>query len=80
MKTIDTGKCVLETSKVLVNERYYEKMQTFSGKIIWELHFIDIDFFLLSFKPIKDPFEGLEFFRGDFLFSDLDPSNRLFSE
>ena len=45
-----------------------------------ELHYLDTDSFIFSFKPIKSLTEALKHCKGDFDFSDLDPSHELHSE
>ena len=45
-----------------------------------ELHYLDTDSFILSFKPIKSLIEDLNDFKENFDFSDLDPSHELYSE
>ena len=49
-------------------------------KINLELHFLDTDSFIFSFKPIKSLIEDLKCFEEDFDFSDLDPSHEIYSE
>ena len=51
-KPILVGFCVLELSKLLMYERYYEKMQPYFGEDNLELHYLDTDSFIFSFKPI----------------------------
>ena len=45
-----------------------------------ELHYLGIDSFIFSFKPIKNLFEDLKYFKEDFDSSDLDPFHEVFSE
>ena len=71
---------VLELSKLLMYERYYDKMQPYFGEDNLELHYTDCDSFIFSFKPIKSPIEDLKCFKEDFDFSDLDPSHELYSK
>ena len=61
-------------------EWFYDKMQLYFGKDNLELHFLDTDSFIFSFKPIKSLIEDLKHFKDDFDFSDLDPSLELYSE
>ena len=78
-KPIYIGFCVLELSKLLMYERYYDKMQPYFGEDNLELHYLDTDSFIFSFKPIKSLIEDLKHFKDDFDFSDLDPSHELYS-
>ena len=71
---------VLELSKLLMYEWYYDKMQLYFGEDNLELHYLDTDAFIFSFKTIKSLFEDLKHFKEDFDFSDLDPSHELYSE
>ena len=52
-KPIYVGFCVLELSKLLMYEWYYDKMQTYFVEDNLELHYLDTDSFIYSFKPIK---------------------------
>ena len=45
-----------------------------------ELHYLDTNSFIFSFKPIKSFIEDLKHFKEDFHFSDLDPSHELYSK
>ena len=55
-------------------------MQPYFGEDNLELHFLDTDSFIFSFKPIKSLIGDLKHFKDDFDFSDLDPSHELYSE
>ena len=79
-KPIYFGFCVLELSKLLMYEWYYDKMQPYFGVDKLELHYLDTDSFIFSFKPIKSLIEDLKHFEDDFDFSDLDPSHELYSK
>ena len=79
-KPVYVGFCVLELSKLLMYEWYYDKMQPYFGEDNLELHNLDTDSFIFSFKPIKSLFEDLKHFKEDFDFSELDPSHELYSE
>ena len=79
-KPIYVGFCVLELSKLLMYEWYYDKMQPYFGEDNLELHYLDTDSFIFSFKPIKSLIEDLKHFKEDFDFSELDPSHELYSE
>ena len=45
-----------------------------------ELHYLDTDSFIFSFKPIKSLNEDLNYFEEVFDFINLDPSHELYSE
>ena len=79
-KPIYVGFCVLELSKLLMYEWYYDKMQQYFGENNLELHYLDTDSFIFSFKPIKSLIEALKHFKECFDFSDLDQSHELYSE
>ena len=79
-KPIYVGFCVLDLSKLLMYEWYYDKMQTNFGEDNLELQYLDTDSFIFSFKPIQSLIEDLKHFKEDFDFSDLDPSHELYSE
>ena len=79
-KPIYVGFSVLELSKHLMYEWYYDKMQPYFGEDSLELHYLDTDSFIFSFKPIKSLIEDLKYFKEDFDFSDLDPSHELYSK
>ena len=79
-KPIYVGFCVLELSKLLIDEWYYDKMQPYFGVDNLELHYLDTDSFIFSFKPIKSLIEDLKHFKNDFDFSDLDPSQEIYSK
>ena len=79
-KPIYFGFSVLELSKLLMYEWYYDKMQPYFGEDNLELHYLHTDSFIFSFKPIKSLIEDLKRFKEDFDFSDLDPSHELYSE
>ena len=79
-KPIYVGFSVLELSKLLMYEWYNDKMQPYFGEDNLELHYLDTDSFIFSFKPIKNLIEDLKYFKEDFDFSDLDPSHELYSK
>ena len=54
-------------------------MQPYFGEDTLELHYLDTDSFIFSFKPIKSLIEDLKLFKDDLDFSDLDPSHELYS-
>ena len=70
----------MELSKLLMYERYYDKMQPYFSEDKLELYYLDTDSFIFSFKPIKSLIENLKHFKEDFDFSNLDPSHELYSE
>ena len=61
-------------------EWYYDEMQACFGEDNLELHYLDTDSFIFSFKPIKSLIEDLKYFKEDFDFSGLDPSHELYSK
>ena len=61
-------------------EWYYDKMQPYFGEDSLELHYLDTDSFIFSFKPNKSLIEDLKYLKEDFDFSDLDPSHELYSK
>ena len=79
-KPVYVGFSVLELSKFLVYEWYYDKMQPYFGDNILHLQYLDTDSFIFSFKSIKSLNVDLNHFKEDFDFSDLDPSHELYSE
>ena len=79
-KPIYVGFSVLELSKVLMYEWYYDKMQPYLGEDNLEIQYLGTDSFIFSFKPIKSLIEDLKHFKEDFDFSDLDTSHELFSK
>ena len=46
---------------------------------ISELHYMDTDSVIVSFKSIEGIIEGLKLFKEDFNFCDLDPAHELYS-
>ena len=74
-RPIYVGFSVLEISKLLMFEWYHDKMQQYFGEDSLELHYLDTDSFIFSFKPIKSLIEDIKNFREDFNFIDLDPEN-----
>ena len=74
------GFSVLELSKLLMCEWYKDKLQPFFGEDNLDLHYLDTDSFIFSFKPIKNLNEYLKYFKEDFDFSGLDPSHELYSK
>ena len=52
-KPIYVGFCVLELSKLLMYEWYYDKMQPYFGEDNLELHFLDTDSFIFRSNQLK---------------------------
>ena len=72
------GFSVLELSKSLLYETYYDKLQPYFGKEIIELHYMDTDSFVLSVNT-KDNIKDLKNLENIFDFSNLDENHELFS-
>ena len=79
-KPIYVGFCVFEFSKLLLYERYYDKMQPYFGEDFLKLHYLETDSFIFPFIRNKNLIEDIKRFKEDFVFSDLDPSPELYSE
>ena len=79
VKNFYVGFCVLELSKLVLYEWYYDKRQPYFREDNLELHYMDTDSFIFPFKPTKGSVEDLKQFR-DFDFTDLDPSHELYSK
>ena len=77
-KPIYVGFSLLELSKLLMYEWYYDKMQQHFGEDNLELHCLDTDAFIFSFKTIKSLIDDLGYSKEGFDFSDLDPSHELY--
>ena len=77
-KPIYLGFTVLELSKLLMYETYYDKLQPYFGQENIELHYMDTDNFVLSVntKDIIQDFKNLE---DIFDFCNLDKNHELFS-
>ena len=58
------GFCVLELSKLLMYEWYYDKMQPYFGEDNLELHYLVTDSFIFLCKPIKSLSEDFKYFKG----------------
>ena len=72
------GFAVLELSKLLMYETYYDVLQPFFGEKILQLQFMDTDSFVLSVNT-KDLIKDLENLEDKFDFSNLDKNHELFS-
>ena len=73
-KPIYLGFSVLELSKLLMYEFYYHKLQPYYNTDV-KLHYMDTDSFILSIKT-RDLINDLEYFKDDFVFSELDQLNQ----
>ena len=77
-KPIYLGFSVLELSKLLMYETYYDKLQPYFGQENIELHYMDTDSFVLSVNT-KGIIKDLKFFEDIFDFSNLDEYHELLS-
>ena len=77
-KLIYLGFTVLELSKLHMYETYYDKLQSYFGHEIIQLHYIDTDAFVLSLKT-QDIIKDLKNLEDIFDFSNLDKNHELFS-
>ena len=77
-KPIYLGFSVLELSKLLMYEKYYDKLQLYFGQENIQLHYMDPDTFVLSVNT-KDIFKDLKNPEDIFDFSNLDKNHKLFS-
>ena len=77
-KPIYLGFTVLELSKFLVYEIYYDELQRYFGQQNIQLHYMDTDSFLLSVNT-KDIIKDLKNLEDIFAFSNLDKNHELFS-
>ena len=77
-KPIYLGFSVLELSKLLMYETYYDKLQPYFGQENIQLHLMDTDSFVLS-KNTKDINKELKNLEDLFDFSNLNIINELFS-
>ena len=78
-KPINLSFSVLELSKLLMYETYYDTFQPYFGEENNQSHYGDTDAMVLSIKT-KDIFEVLYNLRDLFDFSNLNKENKLFSE
>ena len=72
------GFSVLELSKFLMYETYYDKIQPYFGQENIRLHYMDTDSFVLSVNT-KDSFKDLKNLEDIFDFNNLDKNHELFS-
>ena len=77
-KPIYLGFSVLELSKLLMYETYYDKLQPYFGQEIIQLHYMDTDSFVLSVNT-KDTVKDLKNLEDIFDFNNLDKNHELFS-
>ena len=77
-KPIYLGFSVLELSKLLMYETYYDKLQPYFGQENIQLHYMDTDSFILSVNT-KDIIKDLKNLEDIFDFSNLDKTHELFS-
>ena len=72
------GFSVLELSKLLMYETYFDKLQPYFGQEIIQLHYMNTDSFVLSVNT-KDTNKDLKNLEDIFDFSNLDENHELFS-
>ena len=77
-KPIYLGFTVLELSKLLMYETYYDKLQPYFGQQNIQLHYMDTDSFILSVNT-KNVIKDLKNLEDIFDFSNLDKNHELFS-
>ena len=77
-KPIYLGFTVLELSKLLMYETYYDKLQPYFGQENLQLHYMDTDSFVLSVNT-KNIIKDLKNLEDIFDFSNLDKNHKLFS-
>ena len=78
-KPIYLGFTVLELSKLLMYETYYDILQPYFGMENLQLHYVDTDSFVLSLNT-KDNITVLKSLKDIFDFSNLDKNHELFSD
>ena len=77
-KPIYLGFSVLELSKLLMYETYYDKLEPYFGLKNIQLHYMDTDSFVLNVNT-KDIFKDLKKLEDIFDFSNLDENHEFFS-
>ena len=77
-KPIYLGFSVLELSKLLMYESYYDILQPYFGQENIHLHYMDTDSFVLSVNT-KDIIKDLKNLEDIFDFSNVDENHKLFS-
>ena len=78
-KPIYLGFTVLELSKLLMYETYYDKLQSHFGQEKFQLRFMDTDSFVLSVNT-KYIMKDLKSLGDTFDFSNLDKKHEIFSK
>ena len=78
-KPIYLGFTVLELSKLLMYETYYDILQVYFGQENIQLHYMDTNSFVLSVNT-KDIIKDLKNLEDIFDFSNLDKNHELFSK
>ena len=78
-KPIHLGFSVLELSKLLMNENYYDILQPYFGQENLKLHYMDCDSFVLSIET-QNIINDLKNLEDLFDFSNLDKNHELFSK
>ena len=78
-KPIYLGFSVLELSKLLMYETYYDTLQPYFGQKNIQLHYIDTDAFVLSLKT-QDIIKDSKNLEDIFDFSNLDKNHELISK
>ena len=78
-KPIYLGFSVLELSKLLMYETYYDKLQPYFGQENIQLHYMDTDSFVLSVNT-KDIIKDLKNLEDIFDFNNLDKTHELFGK
>ena len=78
-KPIYLGFTVLELSKLLMYETYYDILQVYIGQKNKQLHYMDTDSFVLSVNT-KDIIKDLKNLEDIFDYSNLDKNHELFSK
>ena len=77
-KPVYLGFAVLEFSKLLMYETYYDKLQTYFGEKNIQLHSMDFDIFVLSVST-EDIIKDLKNLEDLFDFSNLNETHEIFS-
>ena len=77
-KPIYLGFSVLDLSKLLMYQTYYDKLQPYFGHENIQLHYMDTDSFVLSMNT-KDSIKDFKNSEDIFDFSNLDRNHELFS-
>ena len=80
-KPIYLGFCILELSKLLMYETYYDKLQKYFGVDGIQIHYQDTDAFIMSIKTtdIVNDLSNLQHQHKMFDFSNLNKEHKLFS-